>query len=227
MAESREWGTFLNSGSFPFFFRYRSKGVLGKGVGNNKNASEMRQKCAKNAPKWVLFYLEKRNVPKCTKNASKKRQKCAEHLWGRTRFGRYRFFQENSQEVVTFTKLFCCDFSLFFHGQHPNSEKVPHFREPARESVWFAWSGTRRVEEVRVACLQNNVGTKHPQRAQRSKTCDAARNLESRSKILISLENFNLDVSISHTKIGPRWVARSGFSFSLEIFNLARNLEFF
>ena len=29
------------------FFRYRPKGVLGKGVGNNKNASEMHQKCAK------------------------------------------------------------------------------------------------------------------------------------------------------------------------------------
>ena len=34
-----------------------SKGVLGKGVGNNKNASEMRQKCIKNAPKWVLLYF--------------------------------------------------------------------------------------------------------------------------------------------------------------------------
>ena len=51
--------------------RYRPKGVLGKGVGNNKNASEMRQKCVKNAPKWVLFYWEKKNVPKCVRNASK------------------------------------------------------------------------------------------------------------------------------------------------------------
>ena len=31
--------------------RYRPKGVLGKVVGNNKT----RQKCVKNAPKWVLF----------------------------------------------------------------------------------------------------------------------------------------------------------------------------
>ena len=52
-------------------------------------------------------------------------------------------------------------------------------------------------------------------------------NHQSRSKFSISLENFNLDVSISPQKIGPRWVARSKISFSLEIFNLARNLEFF
>ena len=44
---------------------------MGKGVGNNKNASEMRQ----NAPKWVLFYWEKRNVPKCIKHESKMRLK--------------------------------------------------------------------------------------------------------------------------------------------------------
>ena len=29
------------------------------------------------------------------------------------------------------------------------------------------------------------------------------------------------------TKIRPRWVARSKIAFSLEIFSLARNLEFF
>ena len=57
---------------------------FGKGVGNSKNASEIRQKCIKNAPKWVLFYWEKRNVPKCVRNASKWREKCAEHLWERT-----------------------------------------------------------------------------------------------------------------------------------------------
>ena len=53
------------------------------------------------------------------------------------------------------------------------------------------------------------------------------RNFQSRSKFLISLENVNLDVSISPQKIGPRWVARSKISFSIEIFNLDRNLEFF
>ena len=65
------------------------------------------------------------------------------------------------------------------------------------------------------------------QRAQRSKKRDLDRNFQSRSKFLISLENFNLDVSISPQKIGPRWVARSKISFSIEIFNLDRNLEFF
>ena len=51
--------------------------------------------------------------------------------------------------------------------------------------------------------------------------------IQSRSKFLISLENFNLDVSNSPQKIGPRWVARSKISFSLEIFNLARISNFF
>ena len=64
-------------------------------------------------------------------------------------------------------------------------------------------------------------------RAQRSKKFNLARNFQSRSKFLISLENFNLDVSNSSQKIRPRWVARSKISFSLEIFNLAQNLEFF
>ena len=66
-----------------------------------------------------------------------------------------------------------------------------------------------------------------PQRAQRSKKFNLARNFQSRSNSLISLENFNLDVSNSPQKIGPRWVARSKISFSLEMFNLARNLDFF
>ena len=60
--------------------RYRPKGVFGKGVGNSKNASEMRQKCVRNASKWVSFYWETRNVQNaseicqnCVKNASKMR----------------------------------------------------------------------------------------------------------------------------------------------------------
>ena len=65
------------------------------------------------------------------------------------------------------------------------------------------------------------------QRAQRTKKFDLDRNFQSRSKSLISLENFDLDVSISPQKMGPRWVARSKISFSIEIFNLDRNLEFF
>ena len=34
--------------------RYRPKGVFGKGVGNSKNAPEMRQKCVKNASKMLV-----------------------------------------------------------------------------------------------------------------------------------------------------------------------------
>ena len=76
--------------SLPNCNRYRPKGVLGKGVGNNKNESEMRQKCIKNASKMrqnVSCFLGKRGT---FRNASEMRQKCAENLWGRTPFGRYR-----------------------------------------------------------------------------------------------------------------------------------------
>ena len=73
--------------------RCRPKGVFGKGVSNRKNASEMRQKCVKNASKWV-FSLGKEECSKirqnCVKLAPRMRQKCTEHLWGRTVFGRYR-----------------------------------------------------------------------------------------------------------------------------------------
>ena len=57
------------------FSRYRpKKGVLGKGVGNNKNASEMRQKCVKNAPKSVLFNEERSKMrQKYVINASRMR----------------------------------------------------------------------------------------------------------------------------------------------------------
>ena len=44
------------SGSGRVPSRYRPKGVFGKGVGDSQNASEMRQKCVRNASKWVLFY---------------------------------------------------------------------------------------------------------------------------------------------------------------------------
>ena len=50
---------------------------------------------------------------------------------------------------------------------------------------------------------------------------DPDRNFGSRSKISISTSRF------PPQKIGPRWVARSKISFSLEIFNPDRNLEFF
>ena len=63
------------------------------------------------------------------------------------------------------------------------------------------------------------------QRAQRSKKFDLDRNFQSRSKFLISLENSNLNVSISPQKIGPWWWlarkfhSRSKFSISIEISN--------
>ena len=50
-----------------------SKRCFRKGVGNSKNASEKSQKCGKNTSKWVLFYWERRNFPKCVRNASKMR----------------------------------------------------------------------------------------------------------------------------------------------------------
>ena len=49
--------------------RYRPKGVFGKGVGNSKNASEIRQKCVK----MGLVLLGKEE---CVRNASEMRQKC-------------------------------------------------------------------------------------------------------------------------------------------------------
>ena len=78
-----------------------------------------------------------------------------------------------------------------------------------------------------VFSLEDSLESLNSQRAQRSKKYDLDRNFQSRSNFLISLENFDLDVSISPQKIGPRWVARSKISFSIEIFNLDRNLEFF
>ena len=53
------------------------------------------------------------------------------------------------------------------------------------------------------------------QKAQRSKKFNLARNFQSRSKFLISLENFNLDVSIFPTKIArdrpPEWALGDKF----------------
>ena len=95
-----------------------------------------------------------------------------------------------------------------------------------KESGLIKFSG-RRTGNVANDDLAKKVMVSRPQRAQRSKKFDLDRNFQSRSKFLIALENFNLDVSISPQKIGPRWVARSKISFSIEFFNLDRNLEFF
>ena len=82
-------------------FRYRPKGVFGKGVGNSKNASKMRQTCVKNASKWVLFYWEKRNVPKYVRNATKLRQKCVKNA--RNTFGENNFW---TIPRITFREFF-------------------------------------------------------------------------------------------------------------------------
>ena len=76
---------------------YRPKGVFRKGVGNSKNASEMRQKCVKMG--LVLLGKEERSKmrQKWVKIASKMRQKCAEHLWRRTPFGRYRLKERGAK----------------------------------------------------------------------------------------------------------------------------------
>ena len=83
---------------FGGIFRFRP-GVFGKGVGNSQNASEMRQKCVKNASEMRQngsCFIRKRGTSKmrqkCVNIASKMRQKCAEHLRGRTPFGRCRIF---------------------------------------------------------------------------------------------------------------------------------------
>ena len=55
-------------------FRYRPKGVFGKGVGNSKNASEMRQKCVKHGSCFMWKEEHSKMRQKCVKIASKIRQ---------------------------------------------------------------------------------------------------------------------------------------------------------
>ena len=74
----------------PNEYRYRPKGVFGKGVGNSKNASEMRQTCVENASKMrqngsCFIGKRSRNVPKCVRNASNLRPKCVKNA--RNTFG--------------------------------------------------------------------------------------------------------------------------------------------
>ena len=59
--------------------RYRPKGVFGKGVGNSKNASEMRQKCVKMG---LVFFLGKEESPKMRQKCVKKARNTfgGEHL---------------------------------------------------------------------------------------------------------------------------------------------------
>ena len=101
----------------------------------------------------------------------------------------------------------------------------------------LGWSPRARLEQLNLWDLCHT----HPPPPHRAFTWVHAnpegptiKKLRSRSKysisieILISLENFNLDVSNSpQKKVGLRWVAGLKISFSLEIFDLARNLKFF
>ena len=71
-----------------------------KGVGNNKNAPEMRHTCVKNPSKMrqngSCFSGKRGTFQMC--------QKCTEHLLGRTPFGRYRLLQV-SQLVISSCRL--------------------------------------------------------------------------------------------------------------------------
>ena len=84
---------------------YRPKGVLGKGVGNSKNASEMRQKCVKNAPK------EERSKTRqtCVKNASKMR---GTPLGENTFWTIPRELCERRSLIMVCSAEACCDSSL-------------------------------------------------------------------------------------------------------------------
>ena len=78
----------------------------------------MRQKCAKNAPKRVVFYWEKRNVPKCVKNESKlclKRIKNARSTLG----GEHLFDDTDQTQCQTF-----CTRRICRHGHADESVQV-------------------------------------------------------------------------------------------------------
>ena len=84
-------GCFLFGGFFlpVFFVQYRPNGVLGKGVGNNKNASEMRQKCAN----MGLVLMGKEERSKCVRNASRMRQNAQNTFGGEHLLDDTDFFQ--------------------------------------------------------------------------------------------------------------------------------------
>ena len=95
---------FLVNGAFPRFrpngLFYLLIGIVQKVFSEKASAiAEMHQKCVRNASKWVLFYWERRNVPKCVGIASKLRQKCVKNAFGGgTPFGRFRL--ENPPENI-------------------------------------------------------------------------------------------------------------------------------
>ena len=87
----------------------------------------MRQKCVRNASKWVLFYWETRNIPKCVRNASKMRQKCAEHLWGCMAFGRYRIWFGDARKKGHNSLARFCAFPRLHAGKHTRTHFACHF----------------------------------------------------------------------------------------------------
>ena len=92
-------------------------------------------------------------------------------------------------------------------------------------------SGGRRQANLRTAVASDKLSARSvvctpkgsygntAHRAQRSEKFNLAQNFQPRSKFLIPLENFNLDVSISPTKNGAT------VGGSLENFILARNFR--
>ena len=81
----------------PSFSRYRPEGVFGKGIGNSKNASEMRQKCIQNASEMrqngSCIIRKKRNV----QNASEICQNCVKNA--RNIFGREHLLDDTDSAV--------------------------------------------------------------------------------------------------------------------------------
>ena len=88
--------------------RYRPKGVFGKGVGNSQNASEMRQKCVKNASEMRQngsCFIGKRGTSKMRQKSVKIASKMRGTPLGENTFwtipkkgGGNRFFIENARK---------------------------------------------------------------------------------------------------------------------------------
>ena len=116
-------------------------------------------------------------------------------------------------------------FALHFPGFGCATE---NFNKISRQKT--VWKKKRRISREFHSAGAQRWWAKSPESPaeRRGPEGPTIKTFQSRSRCSISiLENFNLDVSISPQKLGPPWVARSKISFLLEIFNLARNLEFF
>ena len=190
-------------------YRYRPRGVFGKGVGNSKNASEIRQKCVKHASKWVFILLG-------NEERSKMRQRCvkiaSKMLRGRAPFGRH--FYKHLSSVLGQTEL-------RHEVRNPGPQKPQIIRNESRHLAL--------LEIVRVDFWENCQKRPfvHTQRARILKkaiSLDRLKTSSFRLKFSISLDIFGPDLENSPTKIWVWWVARLKFSISLENvirFNLA------